>query len=181
MTANLHSSELCFSNTPHYKSKRKWVKTVVKHQFMDLASMETKSEWSEAKTVLRALGRFPAASVCIYLIAINLSCPRHAHHFYSFLLWTSALSPSRKKQNEYALCGCRAVICQIPFQRIPFRHIKSCVCCHSIITLCTLIFTYTSSVQEFSLKAFTSSSVRDELRFATDEMKCGMGQKPLSY
>lgn len=74
-------------------------------------------------------------SICvapIKLIALIPSC----------FEYPSLLGVETYKQNQPALYRCRAVICQISFPWILFRHQRSFVCCHSIITLCTPMFTW---------------------------------------
>jgi hypothetical protein len=141
-------------------------------QFVGLVIVEIKLGMKREQECAKTLMQFPVCLGLHYVIAINLSCSRHADHLYSFLLWIFVLLPLQgEKLNEYALYRCRAVICQISFQWIPFKCIRRFVCCRSIITLCTRMFTYTISAQ-ISLKAFTSLRVRGEIHFATDEMKC---------
>jgi hypothetical protein len=95
---------------------------------------------------------------------------QQADDHYSFVLWTSILLTfEENKQNQLALHRCEAVICQISFPWILLKYWKSFVCCHSIITLCTFMFTYRVL---FGLKAFTSLSIRDAIHFTGDEMEC---------
>lgn len=127
--------------------------------------MGIKPPWSE-----ECSGRAPALLGLHYPISLNLSPSQQVDDPYSFMLWISILLTfEENKQNQHALYRCKAVICQISFPWILLKYRKSIVCCHSIITLCTFMFTYRVL---FSLKAFTSPSVRDAIHFTGREMEC---------